>query len=72
MKPDYKNDRPEAVILWAAYLVLLLLLLAIAWVAWSDDGFFGGTMFGAVLLATVWLTVKFARALDRDNAWRRP
>ena len=69
MKPDYKDDRPEAVILLAAYLVMLLLLLAIAWVAWSNDGFISGMFFGMALYAAIWMTVKFWRAIDR-NAWR--
>jgi hypothetical protein len=68
MKPDYKDDRPEAVIMWVGYVVISMLLFVIAWVAWSDDGFAGGVFFGIVICLYAWMTLKFLLALDRERA----
>ena len=67
MKPDYKDDRSETMVAWAAYLVIMMLVLAIAWVAWSNDGFSGGVFFGIAVCVAVWITVKLIGALDRER-----
>ena len=72
MKPNYSDYRPEAAFVGGAYIVLTMLLLAMAWVVEdmggiSGGGFAGGVFLGIVLSFYVWLSIKVCRALRRPK-----